>query len=74
MYLNMRRNTQDEFLNFPYIIDQVFIQIILMSVIRHKKLNLHFICLFVLDFAYLLSYWNSFTVAIKRTRSIYAIV
>ena len=52
----MRRNTQDEFLHFPYIIDQVFIQTILMSVMRHKKLNLttefwnsifiSFVCLF----------------------------
>ena len=36
----MRRNTRDEFLNFPQITNHVFIQTILMSVIRHKKLNL----------------------------------
>ena len=44
--------------------DQGFIQAILMSVIRHKKLNfLIYKSLFVFVFAELLSYWNSFAAA-----------
>ena len=54
---------------------RVFIQAILISVIRHKKLNftinflkIFVVCLFVFVFAYLLSYWNSFAIAVSEIK------